>query len=177
VPVTTASRTVVDLARTLSFREGVVVADSALRQRQTSKKALGAVLGDCPRWPGIQQARAVVEFADGMAESVLESIARVVFRECGLPPPELQVEVGHHGVKYRVDFMWKQYRTVAEVDGKLKYDDGSRFGYERRRDIWLREAGYEVVHFTWQEITTQPQYVAATLRAAFRRGSRDARSG
>lgn len=171
VPVTTASRTVVDLARTLSFREGVVAADSALRQRQTSKKALRAVVGDCPRWPGIQRAREVVEFADGLAESVLESIARVLFRECGLPPPELQIELGGDGVSYRVDFMWKQFRTIAEVDGKLKYDDRSRFGYERRRDIWLRDAGYEVVHFSWQEITTQPEYVVATLRAAFRRGS------
>jgi hypothetical protein len=177
VPVTTVSRTVVDLARTLSFREGVVVADSALRQNRTSKKDLRAVVAGCPRWPGIQQAKEVVEFADGLAESVLESIARVVFRDCGLPPPQLQVEVSRDGVTYRVDFMWKQFRTVAEVDGRLKYDDRSRFAYERRRDIWLRNAGYEVVHFTWQEITTQHQYVAATLRAAFRRGSRDARSG
>jgi very-short-patch-repair endonuclease len=177
VPVTTVARTVVDLARTLSFREGVVVADSALHQKLTSKKELHAVLAECPRWPGIQQARAVVEFADRLAESVLESIARVVFRDCGLPAPELQVEVSHDGVRYRVDFMWKQYRTVAEVDGKLKYEDRSRFGYERRRDVWLRNAGFEVVHFTWQEITTQPEYVAATLLAAFRRGSQHARAG
>jgi very-short-patch-repair endonuclease len=177
VPVTTVARTVVDLARTLSFREGVVVADSALRQKLTSKKELQAVLAECPRWPGIRQARAVVEFADRLAESVLESIARVAFRDCGLPPPELQVEVSHDSVRYRVDFMWKQFRTIAEVDGKLKYDDRSRFGYERRRDVWLRNAGFEVVHFSWQEITTQPEYVAATLRAAFRRGSQPARAG
>ena len=176
VPVTTVSRTVVDLARTLSFGEGVVVADSALRQKLTSKKALGTVLADCPRWPGIRQASAVVEFADGLAESVLESIARVLFRDCGLPAPELQAELGRDGVSYRVDFRWKLYRTIAEVDGKLKYDDRSRFGYERRRDVWLREAGYEVVHFSWQEITAQPDYVNATLRAAFRRGSRERRA-
>jgi very-short-patch-repair endonuclease len=176
VPVTNVSRTVVDLARTLSFREGVVVADSALRQKLTSKKALRGVLVDCPRWPGIRQAEAVVEFADRLAESVLESIARVLFRDCGLPAPELQVELGQDGVTYRVDFMWKQFRTIAEVDGKLKYDDRSRFGYERRRDVWLRNAGYEVVHFSWQEITTQPDYVAATLRAAFQRGRRESRA-
>jgi hypothetical protein len=176
VPVTTVSRTVVDLARTLSFREGVVVADSALRQRLTSKKELRAVLADCPRWPGVRQAREVVEFADGLAESVLESIARVLFRDGGLPPPELQIELGGDGVSYRVDFMWKEFRTIVEVDGKQKYDDRSRFGYERRRDVWLRNAGYEVVHFSWQEITAQPGYVVATLRAAFERGCRAQRS-
>jgi very-short-patch-repair endonuclease len=176
VPVTTVSRTVVDLARTLSFREGVVVADSAIRQQLTSKKALESLVADCPRWPGIRQAREVVDFADGLAESVLESIARVLFRDRGLPAPELQVELGRDGVSYRVDFMWKQFRTIAEVDGKLKYDDRSRFGYERRRDVWLRNAGYEVVHFSWQEITAQPDYVVATLRAAFERGCRAQRS-
>jgi Protein of unknown function (DUF559)/Transcriptional regulator, AbiEi antitoxin len=176
VPVTTVPRTVIDLARTLSFREGVVLADSALRQKLTSKKELQAVLAECLRWPGMRQARAVVEFADRLAESVLESLARVVFRDLGLPAPELQVEVSRDGVTYRVDFMWRQFRTVAEVDGRLKYEDRSRFGYERRRDIWLRDAGYEVVHFSWQEVAGQPDYVAATLRTAFRRGSRAGRS-
>ena len=177
VPVTTVSRTVVDLARALPFRDGVVVADSALQQKLTSKKALRAVLAECPRWPGSQQAKEVVDFADGLAESVLESIARVLFRDCGLPDPELQVEVRRDDVTYRVDFMWRQVRTIAEVDGTLKYDDRSRFGYERRRDLWLRGAGYEVVHFSWQEITTQPDYVRSTLRAAFQRGAREWRSG
>lgn len=176
VRVTTVPRTVIDLARTLSFREGAVVADSALRQKLTSKKELQAVLAECSRWPGIRRAREVVHFADALAESVLESIARVVFRECGLPAPELQVEVSRDGVTYRVDFMWRQSRTIAEVDGRLKYEDRSRFGYERRRDVWLRNAGYEIVHFSWQEVVGQPAYVASTLRSAFERGGRTGRS-
>ena len=66
----------------------------------------------------------VVEFTDQRAESPLESIARVALRDCGLPPPDLQVWLG--GVVEpggRVDFYWKRYRTVAEVDGDLKYQD------------------------------------------------------
>jgi very-short-patch-repair endonuclease len=39
------------------------------------------------------------------------------------------------------------------------------------RDRRLREAGYEVVHFTWQEITRTPSQVAASINAAFERAS------
>jgi hypothetical protein len=171
VPVTTVPRTVVDVARTSSFREGVVVADSALRQKLTSKKELRAVLADCPRWPGVLGAADVVKFADGRAESVLESVARVVIRDCGLPPPELQVVVKGGGEFIgRVDFMWKQFRTIAEADGEAKYADRSRASYEFRRDARLREAGFEVVHFTWKDITSDADAVASLIRRAFERG-------
>jgi very-short-patch-repair endonuclease len=36
------------------------------------------------------------------------------------------------------------------------------------RDARLRAAGYQVVHFTWAEITRVPGQVAATVGAAFR---------
>ena len=176
LPMTTPARTVIDLARELDFRAGVVAADSALHGKLTSKDELRAVLAACPQWRGIRRARAVAEFADKRAESPLESIARVVFSECGLPPPDLQVWLG--GVVQpvgRVDFYWKHYRTVAEVDGDLKYEDPIRAKAQLKRDSLLRSDGYEVVHFDWQEVTAAPDYVAAAIREAFRRGARNLR--
>jgi predicted transcriptional regulator of viral defense system len=169
--VTTVARTVIDLARTSSFRAGVVSADSALGARQTTKEELRAVLAGCRRWPGAGRAAEVVEFADKLAESALESIARVVFRDCGLPPPQLQAWVGGDRVIGRADFFWKQFNTIAEVDGAMKYADPDRARQQLRRDADLRDAGFEVVHFTWQEITQAPEYVAASIRAAFARGA------
>ncbi|HKD88080.1 MAG TPA: hypothetical protein VKB62_06070, partial [Streptosporangiaceae bacterium] len=152
VPVTTVARTVIDLARVLDFRAGVVVADSALQQKLTSKKELRAVIAACPRWRGVRRAAQVVEFADGGAESPLESLARVVFRDGGLPAPELQIEVRDSEFIGRVDFLWRKFRTIAEVDGAGKYDDRNLAVRQLRRDKRLREAGYEVVHFDWKEI-------------------------
>ena len=107
-----------------------------------------------------------------LAESLLESIARVAFRSQGLPPPELQVYVGgENGIVGRVDFLWRKYRTIAEVDGAKKYDSRSEAMYQLRRDARLRDAGFEVVHFDWREITQMPAEVAASIRAAFQRGS------
>ena len=173
VPMTTAARTVLDLARCSPFRAGVVVADSALRLKRTTKSELQAVISDCCRWPGLRRAAEVVAFADALAESPLESIARVAFRDCGLPPPELQALLGADGrVVARVDFYWKQFRTVAEADGEMKYDNRFEATYQLRRDADLRDAGFEVVHFGWHDIVTAPDQVAASIRAAFRRGSR-----
>jgi very-short-patch-repair endonuclease len=169
--VTTAARTVVDLARALPFRAGVVAADSALHQRMATKEGLLAVLASCAHWPGVSTAADVVAFADRRSESPLESIARVVFRDCGLPPPQLQALISTADDTARVDFLWDKYRTIVEVDGAVKYADPMRARVQLQRDSWLRSLGYEVVHFTWEEITTMPQLVATRIREAFRRGT------
>jgi Protein of unknown function (DUF559) len=178
LPVTTAGRTVIDIARTSPFAEGVVVADSALSERYTSKTDLRRVLASCPQWRGNAMAKTVVDFANELAESPLESCARVVFHERGLPPPELQAHIfGRNGTLIaRVDFMWQKYRVIAEADGLLKYDSGQTAIKELARDRLLREAGYEVVHFTWKELFTEPERVIARIREAFTRQSRLART-
>lgn len=171
---TAAARTVIDLARTAPFMDGVVVADSALYERHASKTELRRVLARCARWPGISRARQVADFADGRAESVLESCARVVFRDQGLPPPELQVHITGRDrtMIARVDFLWRKYGVVAEADGLLKYDSGERAIAERKRDRLLQEAGFDVIHFTWQELFADPGRVATRIREAFARAIR-----
>jgi hypothetical protein len=174
LPVTTPARTVVDLMRTLSFQAGVVATDSALHRKLVTKAELTAVLAACPRWPGARRGAAVIDFADGRAESPLESIARVAFADCRLPPPDLQVWLGGTVEPIgRVDFYWKQYRTIAEVDGAIKYADPDRARAQLRRDSLLRDDGFEVVHFTWRQITQTPEHVADSIRKAFSRGARN----
>lgn len=174
VPATTACRTVTDIARSSSFMEGVVVVDSALYERYTSKAELRRTLAACARWPGIARASEVVDFASQLAESAFESCARVVFREQGLPAPELQVPIlGREGTLIaRVDFLWRRHWVIAEADGLLKYDSGQKAIAERQRDRRLQEAGFEVIHFTWKELFTDPARVAQRIRDAFARQQR-----
>jgi predicted transcriptional regulator of viral defense system/very-short-patch-repair endonuclease len=173
VPVTTVARTVVDVARSTVFREGVVVADAALRQRKTTKDELNTILDQCARWPGIDQARRVVSFSDGLSESPLESCARVTFEERGLEPPELQVVLETSGGDFRVDFYWRKYRTIAEADGLMKYrdhDDGPRRAVAQiQRDQLLRETSRDVVHFTWQQLFYEEDRVITSLTRSFAR--------
>lgn len=171
VPVTSVARTVVDLARTLPFRDGVVVADSALHARKATKAELEAVIARCGRWPGLKRAASVATFGHDCSESVLESVARVLFHERGLPPPALQVNISGRRYIGRVDFLWFEHRTIVEVDGALKYADPKRAIDQLRRDELLREAGFEVVHFTWAQIVYEPDQVVARIRAVFRRAT------
>jgi len=164
--VTTAARTVIDLARTLPFADAVVVADSALHDEKATKAELASVLGACPNWPGVKQARRVVEFADERAESPLESVARVVFAQFGLDPPELQATVRTPGAAFRVDFLWAKHKVVVEADGLMKYKDGQDVIDQFARDRHLRDAGYRVVHFTWKELFETPEVVIRRIRAA-----------
>ena len=172
VPLTTVARTVIDVARTTSLREGVVAADSALHGKQTTKKELYAVIDRCARWPGIAQARRAVDFSDALSESPLESLARLVFAEGGLPTPKLQAWIGGDvgGVGRplgRADFYWPAHSTIAEADGAIKYSDPTRAQHQLQRDDDLRQAGFQVVHFTWQQIHATPGQIIQSIRAAF----------
>jgi predicted transcriptional regulator of viral defense system len=174
IAVTSAARTVVDLARAQPFAAGVVAADSALRSKKATMAEINAVIADCVRWPGVKGARRVAAFCDGRSESALESIGRAVFHEYELPPPDLQVVVGCDdlGVVGRADYLWPEYATIAEADGAFKYAGQGRAVGQLNRDTRLRDAGFEVVHFTWPEITVTPWQVVDRIRAAFRRARR-----
>jgi hypothetical protein len=164
--VTTAARTVIDLARALPFIEAVVVADSALRMRKTTKEELETVCDACGRWRGITQARSVVVFSNGLAESVLESCARVIFDAYGLQAPEIQVTLRRPDFVFRVDFCWEEHKTIAEADGLAKYAGSEDMLSQFRRDRLLRDAGYKIVHFTWRELFESPEVVIARIRKA-----------
>jgi Protein of unknown function (DUF559) len=169
LPVTSVARTVVDLARTLPFQQGVVVADSALHAGKTAHDDLARVLAACSNWAGAERARRVVAFSDRRSESVLESCARVTFDDYGLPAPELQVDIGDDQFIGRVDFYWGKYLTIAEADGMLKYADAARAVKQLERDQMLREAGYKVVHFTWRQLFRETDRLIARIRDAFAR--------
>lgn len=161
--VTTPARTVIDLARTLPFIESVVVADSALHARKTTKDELADVCDACARWPGMAQARRVVAFSDERAESVLESCARVTFDAFGLESPDIQVTIRGPGFVFRADFCWEKQKTIAEADGLAKYTSREEMLAQFRRDRLLRDAGYKVVHFTWRELFDTPATVFARI--------------
>jgi predicted transcriptional regulator of viral defense system len=168
VPVTSVARTVVDLARTTSLREGVVAADSALHDKKTTKTALYAVVDRCAQWPGIVQARRAVDFSDALAESPFESLARLIFDEGGLPRPELQAWIGGDDRPVgRADFYWRAHSTIAEADGASKFSDTGRARQQLQRDEDLRQAGFQVVHFTWQQLHANPAQIVQSIRAAF----------
>lgn len=79
----------------------------------------------------------------------------------------------------RCDFGWEEYRTVGEFDGAVKYGrllkTGERPGdvvyQEKLREDAIRDAGWQVVRWTWDDLK-DPDAIADKLRRAFARGKR-----
>ena len=72
-------------------------------------------------------------------------------------------------ISYRLDFLWKEQGTVAEADGLSKYTDPGVLREEKLREDRLRDMGFEVVRVTWKDATSEPEKMAARVRAAFDR--------
>ena len=178
--VTTAARTAVDLARKGPALSAVVVMDGALRAG-VSRAELEEVLADCRGWPGVKQAAGWAAFADARAESPLESVGRWRMHQAELPAPDLQLLIRDlDGLIGRVDFGWESFKTVGEADGFGKYraDDGTAdfaaLRAEKLREDRLRDAGYEVFRFTWDEAVHRPAVLEVRARKAFARATRRA---
>jgi predicted transcriptional regulator of viral defense system len=159
IPVTTAARTIIDVARTGNFAGAVCAADEALRRDLCTRDELTAHTVAAAGRTGISRARAVVAFADERAESVLESLSRVSISRAGLPVPELQVEFTlPDGSTVRVDMYWDEWQLVAECDGlgKYKVDDGEvavrrRLRAEKARQNGLESLGLMVQRWQWPD--------------------------
>ena len=175
VPVTSAARAVVDVARTAAFEPAVALTDAALRlgalrlgrpeptglrEPGVTGPELDAALRLATGWPGVPDARRVVACADARSESVGESRSRVAIARAGLPLPRLQWPVRLAGSTAYTDFAWPEQRTVGEFDGKVKYGRVLRPGQspgdvvyaEKLREDAIRAQDLEVVRWTWADL-------------------------
>jgi hypothetical protein len=184
MPITTRARTVVDVLRGAEDRyRAQALADGALRCG-LGRAEVEAVIGECAGWPGIRQAREAWEHADLRAESPLESEHRVLLRDNGLPAPELQASILGRGRQEvaRVDFLFREQRTVVESDGKVKYVErvdqprapDEELWKEKRREDSIRDTGLEVVRAYASDRYDGGARLADRVRAAFERAARRA---
>ena len=167
LPLTSPARTLVDVARTVAPREAIVVADSLMRQTPLHHADVSRVLADMRRAPGIDRAVRIAAFADGRAESPLESVGRLSMAGQGLhPEPQVWIYDGR-GRRGRVDFLFRDRWTIVETDGLVKYADSRDLKEEKLRQEWLEQLGFVVVRATWHELDNQPLATAARVREGF----------
>jgi hypothetical protein len=184
VPVTVAPRALVEAALISPPEPCVVTMDAALRDGITTKQELLDTVDTMRDWPGARNAGRVVSLADGRSESVGESRARFAFYLADLPEPRLQCEIhDRRGLLVaRVDFLFEEYRTIAEFDGKVKYtgeltpgtDPTDVLWHEKKREDRLRAMGFEIVRITWANLN-DVSALGAKVRAAFARARGDER--
>jgi hypothetical protein len=156
VRATSLRDTTLDLLRVLPFGPAVATLDAALRAGLDLEEMRIMLEVQANRRGRVGAARAL-EAGDARAESVLESLSRVLFVGLGYPAPELQVAFRLGNTTARTDFFWRKHGVVGEADGNLKYvgaevrtDEVIRA--ERRREVALLRVVRRVARWEWADV-------------------------
>jgi len=165
LPVTDVPRTLLDLAAALSFADLRRTLAEADHLQLLHRGAVEAQLGRGRR--GSRNLRlALTHHLPSLAHtlSVLEERFLLLCEDAGVPLPEVNVLVA--GLK--VDALWRARRLVVELDGHDAHGYPAAAERDRRRELTLRDAGYDVRRYTWQQVTEQADRVIADLRTGLR---------
>lgn len=111
---------------------------------------------------GSKAAQQILCAASGGARSEAERLFAALLRKAGITGWATNRRVG----PYEVDFVFPGPRIAVEIDGFAFHSDETAFQYDRKRQNALALMGWQVLRFTWLDLTTQPQRVLAEVRAA-----------
>jgi len=169
IPVTSAARTIFDLAAT----EDLDAVEAMLREMEFHRRWGPLSLHDLvERYPGRRGRRKVQaalqrlkEEPAGRKRSKLEERFVPFLRRYHLPLPRFNDWILLGAKRYRVDCHWPGTRQIVELDGWEGHGTKSAFRDDRERDRRLRVAGYSVTRLTWNQLDDEPEEIASDLRA------------
>jgi very-short-patch-repair endonuclease len=161
IPVTTVSRTLLDLAGSVSPARLRGAFHAADRLELLDLHKLGALCESAPGRVGVARLRALAAEHRALPETRSE-LERRFLRLCdraALPRPAVNVLVEG----YEVDCLWPAHRLVVELDGYEFHHDRASFERDRRRDAALQVAGHTVVRVTHRRLVNEEASVVAQL--------------
>jgi hypothetical protein len=155
--VTAPAWTAVEVARTLRRPRALATLDAALHAGACTVADLEGAVREQKGRRGIVCVREMLVHADGRAESPMESEARLVFMDHGLPLPELQYEiVDHCGDLWRVDFAWLDAKVVAEYDSMEWHANPEIWKRDRLKVERLKDCGWTTVPMVVDDVRVHP---------------------
>jgi very-short-patch-repair endonuclease len=156
--VTALPMTVVEAA---TRRGGAGVMDSALQQRVELAQLWRAHLRNKGRH-GSPAARRLLQAAEDGAQSEAERLLIRLLKAAKITGWKANHPVGG----YRVDVAFTETRVAVEADGWAFHSDRPAFEKDRRRQNAIALLGWQVLRFTWLDLTEYPQRVIAEIRRA-----------
>ena len=151
--------TAVEVARSLRRPRALATLDAALRNGTcTPADLLEAATRQAGR-RGIVTVRELIPLARPGAESPMESEARLVMVDGGLPEPSLQYEVlDRDGRLWRLDFAWPDpERMVAvEYEGFEWHSSPDDLRHDRQKRAALQELGWRVIYIVADDVRRRP---------------------
>lgn len=167
LPVTTPARTLLDVAGLVSPRVLERLLEQAEILRLVDRAELATWLD---RRRGARAAKrlgaALAATAEpGVTRSDLEAALLELLHRHRIPRPLVNHRLG----PYEVDFLWPEARLVVETDGRRHHGTAAAFERDRARDARLAVAGYQVMRFTYRQVTREPHRTAEAVRAVLER--------
>jgi hypothetical protein len=171
-PTTTPAWTAIEVARGLRRGRALATLDAALRTGTCGRDELRRVVKQHCGRRGVVAARELLEVASPLAESPMESEARLVMIDGGLPLPVLQYEIlDRRGDIWRLDFAWPNLRVAAEYDGVDWHSGPEAFLRDRRRTAALQDLGWVVVPIVAEDVRFRPAELVARIERRLQRAA------
>ena len=164
--VTAGARTIIDIATRVNERQLTAAIGSAVRDGWTSEEVLARRLGELRGHRGVAILREALTVPIG--HSYLERRFLTLVRDAGIATPRTQVTCRAERL-IRVDAVWDRERVVVEVMGHRFHCTALDLQRDAQRRIELQELGFEVLEFTYADVTQRPAYVVSRLTRALRR--------
>ncbi|WP_041782626.1 hypothetical protein [Mycolicibacterium chubuense] len=167
---TSPAWTAVEVARSLRRPRALATLDAALRSGTCSRPDLWRAAIEQKGRRGIVAVRNLLPLADARAESPMESEARLVMLDGGLPAPELQYEIlDGNGDLRRLDFAWPEFGVAAEYDGVAWHSGADAMFADRRRQAALMDVDWVVVPIVYEDVRFRTQEMVARISGQLRR--------
>jgi very-short-patch-repair endonuclease len=164
-----------DLAALVHRRALERACDQAEVLRLLDWSAMDELLSRAGRRAGVRRLTAVLDAGDigsAISRSKLERRFLAVCRRASLPRPAVNEWLTVGGEEMQVDFLWHAHRVIAETDGYGVHRTRQAFVRDRRRDRLLSVAGWQVIRFTWDEVTKEPMHVTEVVRKLLARATK-----
>jgi hypothetical protein len=169
-PATTPDWTAVEVARSLRRPRALATLDAAMRSGTCTRPELWRAAEQQAGRRGIVTVRDMIPLADGLAESPMESEARLAMIDGGLPIPKLQHEiVDGNGELRRVDFAWPDERVAVEYDGLDWHSGFDAMRRDRIRSAALLDVGWVVIAIVFEDVRYRAWEFVARIDAQLRR--------
>jgi hypothetical protein len=176
LPATSASRTLIDLARTADASQLTSALDSALRDGLTSEAALHRRLATTRSQgrhglPLLHEVLAGHEVTRG-GQSWLEREYLRLLAEAGLPRPDTQSVLSRAKDRLvRVDCRFSGTPVVVELLGYRFHRSRSQMSRDAERSNALLADGFLPYQFTYAQVVSEQAWVVETTRTALARRS------
>ncbi len=176
IPVTTPTRTLIDLAAIVTRDVLEEALDDALRRKLTTIAHLRwriSKLGRRGR-PGVGVLLRLLDDRGGrgVPQSVLETRFARLLRRSRLPEAVRQHPVRHGGRLIGiVDFAYPDIKLAVEADGYRWHSGRSGWEHDRARRNELTLLGWLVIHVTAADLKQRPKDTAERIREAYRRAA------